>query len=317
MANKDVIISGIRGFVGTNLKKYLDDKNGFVISGLSREKFSPKVGGRNLDTVLTYDELFGNGGSYTSYLHLAGKVYGIRDKSDPNSYFEANYELTKKLFDRFIRDEKAKKFIFLSTIHVLTESPERELTEDYEPRPVTPYGGSKLLAEKYILEHCPPGKKAYVLRPSMIHGPGNKGNLNLLYSLVSKGIPYPMGAYNNKRSFVSIENLCFVIREILEREITPGLYHLADDTPTYTHDLVDMIARITGNKTRIWKVPPVLLKTIAKIGNRVPIPLNEQRLTKLTGDFIVSNRKIKSAIGKPLPVSSEEGLRRTILSFYE
>ena len=50
----------------------------------------------------------------------------------------------------------------------------------------------------------------------MIHGPNNKGNLNLLYSFVSKGIPYPFGKYENKRSFVSVENLCFVINELIE-----------------------------------------------------------------------------------------------------
>src|SRR5690625_6395669 len=77
----------------------------------------------------------------------------------------------------------------------------------------------------------------------MIHGPGNKGNLNLLYQLVKSGIPYPVKAFNNKRSFVSIENLCFIIRELIEGEVEQGLYHVADDEPTYTHDLVKLIDR--------------------------------------------------------------------------
>ena len=46
----------------------------------------------------------------------------------------------------------------------------------------------------------------------MIHGPGNKGNLNLLYSLVSKGLPWPLGSFENKRSYCSIDNLKREIR---------------------------------------------------------------------------------------------------------
>jgi nucleoside-diphosphate-sugar epimerase len=85
------------------------------------------------------------------------------------------------------------------------------LTEEVEPKPLTHYGKSKLMAEEYILSQpLSVGKSYYILRPCMIHGPGNKGNLNLLYQIVQKGIPYPLAAFENKRSFLSIENLCFI-----------------------------------------------------------------------------------------------------------
>ena len=78
----------------------------------------------------------------------------------------------------------------------------------------------------------------------MIHGPGNKGNLNLLYSFVKKGIPYPFGRYENKRSFVSIDNLCFVIKELIEnKNITSGVYNISDE-PDFVHQ------RIGGNDGR-------------------------------------------------------------------
>ena len=83
----------------------------------------------------------------------------------------------------------------------------------------------------YILsKEIPKGKRVYILRPCMIHGPGNKGNLNLLYQLVSKGLPWPLGGFQNQRSFLSVENLCFVIKELLENESIPsGVYQVADD----------------------------------------------------------------------------------------
>ena len=73
----------------------------------------------------------------------------------------------------------------------------------------------------------------------MIHGPNNKGNLNLLYSFVKKNIPYPFGSFENKRSFVSIDNLCFVIKELIEnKEIPSGVYNISDDQTLSTNELV-------------------------------------------------------------------------------
>lgn len=309
-----ILITGIRGFIGTNLKEYLKGDTHIKINGCSRSKESIEHLRGQVQNVYSNEEIFGCTKSFDSYIHLSGKVHDIKEEKNEAEYFKANYEMTKKLFDCFVSDDNSKNFIFLSTIHVLTEEPEMELDESYVPKPFTPYGKSKFMAEQYIQDNCPPNKNCYILRPSMIHGPGNKGNLNLLFNLVKYGIPYPVGAYNNKRSFVSIENLCFIIREIIEREIKPGLYHIADDEPTHTHDLVKLIADATGRNGKIWNVNPKLLETLAKIGNNVPFLINEHRLKKLTGDFIVSNKKIKKAIGKPLPVSSKEGLHRTLNS---
>jgi nucleoside-diphosphate-sugar epimerase len=309
---KNVLITGIRGFVGSNLTKYLLRDDLFQISGVSRNKERIEYLQPILKHTFSIEDIYKHNAHFDAYVHLSGKVYDVRDKGNEQEYFEANYEATKRLFNQFINDTEAERFIFLSTIHVLTESPEEELNESYKPQPFTPYGKSKYKAENYIRNHCPPDKKYYILRPSMIHGPGNKGNLNLLYNLVKRGIPYPVGAYNNKRSFVSIENLCFVIRELILNDVEGGLYHIADDEPTYTHDLVRLIAEATNKKGRIWNVNPKFLELIASFGDIAPIPLNSHRLKKLTGDFVVSNKKLNRAIGKPLPVKSEDGLKYTL-----
>lgn len=312
--SKHILITGISGFIGSYLKEYLIKESSVKISGSSRRRNKLKKLEKEINGIYSNSEVLDNKPSFDSYVHLSGKVYDLNDRKNIDQYYEANYKMTKKFFDRFVEDKKSKNFIFLSTIHVLTENPKVELDESYIPQPFTPYGKSKFKAENYIQETCPSEKNYYILRPSMIHGPGNKGNLNLLYKLVSNGIPYPIGAYNNKRSFVSIENLCFIIKEIINGEVERGLYHIADDDPTYTHDLVKSIADATGKKAKIWNIPPFILKAIAKIGNKVPFFINDHRLNKLTGDFIVSNKKIKQAIGKPLPVRSKDGLDKTIRS---
>ena len=150
----------------------------------------------------------------------------------------------------------------------------------------------------------------------MIHGPGNKGNLNLLYKIVSKNIPWPLGAFDNKRSFCSIDNLMFIINELIEREDIPsGIYNVADDEPLSTNELIGLIAQSQNRKPKVWKISRSLIEKAARIGDKLHLPLNSERLDKLTSSYVVSNTKIKRAIGKPLPISSRDGLMKTFQSF--
>jgi nucleoside-diphosphate-sugar epimerase len=150
----------------------------------------------------------------------------------------------------------------------------------------------------------------------MIHGPGNKGNLNLLYNFVTKGLPWPLGAFENKRSFCSIDNLCFVIGELIENDQIPsGIYNISDDVPVSTNDLIRLIAESKAKKAFILNIPKFIVNFVSKLGSILRLPLNTERLNKLTETYIVSNKKIKEAINKPLPVSSKEGLIKTLNSF--
>ena len=151
----------------------------------------------------------------------------------------------------------------------------------------------------------------------MIHGPGNKGNLNLLYKVVEKGIPWPLASFENKRSFLSIDNLNFLIEKILfDKNILSGIYNFADDKSLSTNELVSLIAKIIGKKGSLWNINSKLIYGIAKIGDAIRLPLNSERLKKLTESYVVSNQKIKTALGiEKLPLTSEQGLEKTIVSF--
>ena len=108
----------------------------------------------------------------------------------------------------------------------------------------------------------------------MIHDPGNKGNLNLLYKLISKGIPYPLAAFENKRSFLSVENLFFVIRELLERnDIPSGVYNISDNEALSTNELIKLIAAASHKKPLLWKISPGLIRSLAKLGDILKLPL--------------------------------------------
>jgi nucleoside-diphosphate-sugar epimerase len=293
---KNIFITGSSGFVGSNLKGYIGASN--IISEFNREKelkFNANV-----------------------VIHLAGKAHDLKNTSTPGEYYQVNTELTKKIFDAFLASE-AKVFITLSSVKAVADELEGVLTEEYIPNPITHYGKSKLLAEQYILsKEIPEDKRVYILRPCMIHGPGNKGNINLLYNIVSKGLPWPLGSFENSRSYLSIENLCFIIRELIEREVIPsGVYNVADDAPLSTNEVIKMIAESRGKKARILNLSKNLIKMLARVGDILKLPLNSERLQKLTESYIVSNAKIKKALVKQLPVSSKEGLIRTFEYFAE
>jgi nucleoside-diphosphate-sugar epimerase len=293
-----ILITGASGFVGTNLQVYLQNFNALIpliIRYIPNQKLE-----FNAEAII----------------HLAGKAHDLKKVSRPSDYYEANFELTKQLFDAFLSSD-SRVFIFMSTVKAVADNVEGALTEDAVPAPKTHYGIAKQQAEQYILsKQLPEGKRVYILRPCMIHGPGNKGNLNLLYRLVEKGLPWPLAAFENRRSFLSIENLCFVIKELLENEsISSGVYQVADDEPLSTNALIDLLGTALGKKNKIWRVNASLIQSIAKIGDRIPFPLNTERLQKLTENYVVSNAKIIAAIKKPFPISSKDGLLKTFKSF--
>lgn len=234
-------------------------------------------------------------------------------------------------------ESSAKKFIFFSSVKAAADSVVGDmLTEDVIPAPVGPYGESKIRAEEYIKEHfafptassceCSPfremtsvtEKQVYILRPCMIHGPGNKGNLNLLYNVVKKGIPWPLGDFENRRSFTSIDNLCYVIEGLLTKEVPTGIYHMGDDEALSTNELIAIMCEAMGKQPHIWKMNKGFMEGCAGLGTLLHLPLNTERLRKLTENYVVSNAKIKAALGiDKMPVTAKEGLIKTIRSFEE
>lgn len=293
-----VSITGGSGFVGLNLQNYL--KSSYEIEPRS-VRYIP-----NQHFEIKTDAI----------IHLAGKAHDLKKVSNPQEYYDANFELTKQLFDAFLKSE-ATVFVFMSTVKAMADSVDGVLTEDCISDPKTHYGIAKHQAEEYILgQELPKRKRVYVLRPCMIHGPGNKGNLNLLYQMVAKGLPWPLGAFKNQRSFLSIENLCFVIKELLENElISSGVYQVADDKSVSTNELIQLLGISLDKKCRILNISQNVICSIAKLGDHLHLPLNSERLQKLTENYVVSNEKIVKAIGKTLPVSVEEGLIKTCISF--
>lgn len=292
-----ITITGVSGFVGKNLSSYLEKK------GLAVEKLSLRDSWKFPDN--------GN-----VIIHLAGKAHDTSNTTEEAEYFSVNRDLTIALFNEFLKSD-VRDFFFFSSVKAVADEVDDILTEKVIPKPKTPYGKSKLEAETYLLnQSLPANKRLFIIRPCMIHGPGNKGNLNLLYQLVQKGIPWPLAVYENQRSFLSIDNLNFLVEKMLASDVPSGVYNMADDESVSTICLIKLIGKTTKRKIKLWKIPRKLISFAAKTGDVVGLPLNSERLKKLTENYIVSNQKLKNALNiQKLPVSTEEGLEKTIKCF--
>ena len=308
----NILITGIHGFVGSNLVNALKRQH---IVAPAKDGVERTYSWADLDN--------GRLPRVDAIIHLAGKAHDTKNRSAAEVYFQVNTGLTKKIFDYFSCHPETGKFIFFSSVKAAVDKvPGEVLYEDIEPCPVGPYGESKVKAENYIREQIErrreiyEGREIVILRPCMIHGPGNKGNLNLLYGFVKKGLPWPLGAFENRRTFTSIDNLTFVISGMLSKKIESGIYNMADDEPLSTNELIDVICSAMGKKARIIRVGRKLITAAARSGDILHLPLNSFRLNKLTENYVVSNQKIKKALGiEKMPVRAADGLTKTIQSF--
>ena len=313
-----ILITGVHGFVGSNLVKSLSKEH--TIFGL--DIVSPIKEGIQFTFRWEHLDLPGQMPEVDAIIHLAGKAHDTKNQSAAESYFKVNRDLTVKIFDYFCSHPNIKKFVFFSTAKAAADRVEGILTEDVVPSPVGPYGESKIAAEEYILNTMKnrpdefSERGVYIFRPCMIHGPGNKGNLNLLYNVVRKGIPWPLGAFENRRTFTSVENICFAVNGVLTQDVTSGIYNMGDDEALSTNELIEEICKSLGKKAHIWKLPKGLMTGVAKVGGWLHLPLNPDRLQKLTENYVSSNEKIKKALGvERMPVDAREGLKVTLESF--
>ena len=299
--NKKIIITGASGFVGKNLVEYLKHYSYNILPISMRSTHW----GKELDL------------SADAIIHLAGKAHDTKNSSDTSEYLKVNTGLTKELFALFLKS-KVNDFFYFSSVKAVADRVEGVLTEDVEGKPITVYGQSKLQAEQYILSQpLTEGKRVFIIRPCMIHGPGNKGNLNLLYNVVKRGIPWPLASYDNERSFLSSDNLNYLLEQMLKnRTIKSGVYNFADDGTLSTNQLIQIIGKTVGVKTPLLKLPKSFINGVARVGSVLHLPLNKERLQKLTESYVVSNTKIKDALRlEKLPVAIDKGLVKTIQSF--
>ena len=232
-------------------------------------------------------------------LHCAALVHQKKEHSS-HKYEEIN---TKYPFDLAKEAKKngVKQFVFISTIAVFGDKIEK-IDEKSKFRPVTPYGKSKLDAEKQLLKLKDKNFMVSIIRPPMVYGKEAPGNIAFLKKLVRWVPIIPLGEINNKRSFVYIENLCHLLNQVIIQEKS-GIFFASDDKAISTSNLIKLIANSMGKKTYIFK--SFLFESLLKVF----IPSFHRRLFM---SLEVDSRITKESLSLINPVSIEDGIRRMV-----
>lgn len=297
----NVGIVGSTGFIGQYLSAGLSKKFNIIEISLRNDDWRDQISKSEI------------------IINLVGKAHDHKRTATEEDYYYTNLDLTKKLFREY-EENQSKLFIQMSSIAAIEEiESDMALDESFKSNSISWYGKSKREAEIWLLnQKIKENKKLIILRPPMVHGPFDKGNLALLFNIIKKGIPYPLGKFKNERSFISIYNLQYFLEEIIEKEvqITSGIYHLADDETVSTKDIIEIISTILGKDPKILLIPKKMIIFCAKIGDILNLPLNTIKLKKMVSTLVVSNLKIKKELNiKSLPYSAKSGLAKTIQSF--
>lgn len=279
---KKLLITGTNGYLGSNFLNLHKNKFTFKKFSLLTQKLED-IKFNEIDIIL----------------HCAALVHQKVEHSYAK-YHEINVDYPLKLA-KLAKQNGVKQFVFISTIAVYGEDKEK-LDENTLYEPITPYGKSKLEAEKKLLELNDDNFLVSIIRPPMIYGKNAPGNIDSLIKLVKKLPVLPLGKIENKRTFISIQNLCYIIDEIITQQKN-GIFLASDDEPLSTSKLIELIAKNLDKKIYLIKIPffESLLKTLKPSFHK-----------RLYGSLEVDNTLTKEKLNLKNPYSVEDGIRLMI-----
>lgn len=314
---KRCVITGASGFIGHATVQRLRAKEGISVAVAVRQgtqKFPHDVTvhtGFDLSEVTDWGPVLAG---TDCVIHAAAHVHVMQadHASDLATYRSVNVEGTLNLAQQAAH-AGVPRFIFVSSIKVNGEATElgRPFTSDDVPRPTDEYGLSKYEAEQGLLRLASAtGMEVVVVRPPLVYGPDVKANFRSLMRCLSNGFPLPLGAINNRRSLVALDNLVDLIVSCIDHPAAANqIFLVSDDHDLSTTDLLRRMGRALGRPARLISIPVWALSAgAALLGRRA-------WLTRLCGNLQVDISKTKAVLGWKPPVTVDEALARTASAY--
>ncbi|EDX72470.1 NAD dependent epimerase/dehydratase family [Coleofasciculus chthonoplastes PCC 7420] len=321
-----ILITGATGFVGSKLIMLLSRKDWDIC--LAIRKSLPQL---TFDTFDVTPVLIKNIDSCTdwqqslngidSVIHLAARVHiWHEDTLDSEAEFlKVNFEGTANLVKQSIQ-AGVKHFMFISSIGAMATLSDHPLTETSPCQPDTPYGRSKLQAEQALIELASQSSMTWtILRPTLVYGSGNPGNMERLIKLINRGLPLPFGLVNNRRSLLYVGNLVDAIATCLTHPNAKNqTFLVSDGQDLSTPELIGKIAYHLERPCHLLPVPPSLLKLAGHLGDTIeqftqrPLPLNTSTIDRLLGSLVVDSSHIRNTLNWQPPYTVDEGLSKTL-----
>ena len=306
-----VLVTGATGFVARMVIPLLVER-GHSVRAVVRRPDIPVPQAAETVTIgdIGPSTIWGNAlQGMDAVVHLAARVHVMRDReSDPLAAFRRVNTAGTRVLAEAAAAAGVKRLVYLSSVKALAdESRPEELSEETEPDPHSPYGISKLEAERALAEiSTRTGLEVVVIRPPLVYGPGVGGNFLRLMQAVDRGIPLPLGALENRRSLIFVGNLADAIQECLTHpKAAGGRFLVHDGRPMSTAELVRAIAEALGKPARLLPVPPSVLALAARLAGR------EAMLDRVAGSLVIDDGAIRRALNWRPPCYPAYGLRLT------
>ncbi len=214
-----------------------------------------------------------------------------------------------------------KKIIFTSSAAVYGHQ-DLEADEETPHHPIGPYGETKSQAEDVFKkwQAKDPGQRTLVIvRPTVVFGPGNRGNVYALLNQIARGHFLMIGNGENKKSMAYVENVSAFLQHCLNFGPGVHIFNYVDKPDLSTKELVEIIRAKVGKQG----TGPVLPKAIGLIAGAVfdilaqltgkTFPISKVRVEKFCATTVFSAAKLKSTAFTP-PKTLQQGLETTIAS---
>lgn len=313
-----ILVTGASGFVGRAVVARLLHDGAIVRGALRGHQASLPAGvrvfgGLNLGGVVDWSAALDGA---DTIIHCAARVHVMRDASaDPLAEFRrVNTGGTRELARQAVA-AGVRRFVYVSSIKVNGEStaPGQPFRADDTPRPLDPYGISKHEAEQALGKLATTtGMELVVIRPPLVYGPSVRANFRSMMSWLRRGIPLPLGAIDNRRSLVALDNLCDLIVTCVQHPAAAGRTFLAGDgEDVSTTELLRRMGQALGHPARLLPVPPGLLRAGLRLLGKGDIA------QRLCSSLQVDISPARELLGWRPPISLDEGLRRAAAAFLE
>jgi nucleoside-diphosphate-sugar epimerase len=306
-----VLVTGASGFVGSKVvDKQLTERKQVVRQ--SRQKLVNKHG--TIDYQLDLNEI----DNFINCINDASIIIHTAAVTGSRSLTTVELDLLKKInvkttleLAKQAAQNGVKRFVFISSIKVNGEVTERSqsFNENTGSYPIDAYGVSKYEAEQGLLEIAKNfDMEVVIIRPPLVYGPGVKANFASLISLVKKGIPLPLGAVNNRRSMIALDNLVDFISLCADRERSPKaanqVFVISDDEDVSTTELLRKIAKAYDIKQWLIPIPVGLMKFVAKLLGK------SEQADRVFGNLQIDCSKAKTLLGWKPVVTMDEQLKK-------
>lgn len=316
-----VLVTGGSGFIGRVLNAALVSR-GCKVRATYRSGSVPTEGGvewvQTPDVATSDFPALLDGCDYV--VHLAALAHQINKRVPPTEFDRVNHQATAELARAVAQSPTARRLVFVSSIGAVCSTSAKVITPETSPNPDSDYGRSKRDAEVAVEKILSATRQDWcVVRPTLVYGPGNPGNMLRLMRLTRSPVPLPFGGIRNRRSFLYVENLVDLIAKVMdEPAASRQVFNAADREVLSTPELVRMLAQLSGRSIRLLPVPVWALRTLAKCGDAASqvlgrsLGLDSYSVDRLVSSLEVDTSVLRSLLNWEPPFSTEEGLRRTL-----